>query len=156
MRRCAMARRDESQTVQVGLRVKEALRRDLEEAAAARGLSMNAEIVRRLERSFERRDHVIDGVGLGAELYKALALLASIQSRINGALVSTVPDFHDVKPALSSFRDTVIEATSDISSAQDRIVKVLETLLPSDRGLELSKRGEDIRIVTRTIQDEDQ
>jgi hypothetical protein len=48
----AMPRRKETETVQVGLRVKESLRVALEQAASERGVSMNAEIVRRLERSF--------------------------------------------------------------------------------------------------------
>ena len=47
-----MALRAETQTVQVGLRVKESLRAKLEAAAQERGVSLNAEIVHRLEQSF--------------------------------------------------------------------------------------------------------
>ena len=45
-----MADRDQATTVQLKVRMKEPLRADLEEAAQRRGVSMNAEIVRRLER----------------------------------------------------------------------------------------------------------
>src|SRR5688500_1280952 len=49
-------RRDKTETVQVGLRLKEPLRKALDEAARQRRVSMNAEIVARLERSFEAED----------------------------------------------------------------------------------------------------
>ena len=70
-----MARRDEAQTVQVGLRVKEPLRALLEESATERGISMNAEIVRRLERTFEPPEHKIDLEDLRSQLnHEALHL----------------------------------------------------------------------------------
>jgi Arc-like DNA binding domain len=47
-----MARREKDATVQVGLRVKESLRSKIEKSAKKSGVSMNAEIVRRLEKSF--------------------------------------------------------------------------------------------------------
>jgi hypothetical protein len=51
-----MARRKESETVQLAVRMKEPLRAALEEAARRRGVSMNAETIARLERSFEQDD----------------------------------------------------------------------------------------------------
>lgn len=48
-----MPRRKDTDTVQVGLRVKESLRAALDQAAEKHGISMNAEIVLRLEQSFE-------------------------------------------------------------------------------------------------------
>jgi hypothetical protein len=51
-----MARRKESETVQVGLRMKEPLRATLDEVARQRGVSMNAEIVARLERTLGEED----------------------------------------------------------------------------------------------------
>jgi Arc-like DNA binding domain len=66
-----MAGRDEATPVQIKLRMKEPLRAMLEESARERGISMNAELVRRLERSFERRDRVINGTAIGAELYRS-------------------------------------------------------------------------------------
>jgi hypothetical protein len=73
-----MARRDEAQTVQVGLRVKEPLRLLLEESARERGISMNAEIVRRLERTFEPPEHKIDVDKLRSELHLVLMSLAEL------------------------------------------------------------------------------
>jgi hypothetical protein len=45
-------KREKNVIVDVGLRVKEGLRENIERAAEANGNSMNAEIVQRLERSF--------------------------------------------------------------------------------------------------------
>jgi Arc-like DNA binding domain len=143
-----MADRDQATTVQLKVRMKEPLRADLEKAAHRRGVSMNAEIVRRLERSFERRDHTINGVAIGAELYLVMRELASFQRRINTALSSSQD-----APAL---REEVISAALGLSSSQDRIVNVLQALLPADKGLVIDHRADDdIRIVARTIQDED-
>lgn len=51
-----MAKRGKSPRAQVPLRIPEALRARIEKAAKARGVSMNAEIVERLARSFETED----------------------------------------------------------------------------------------------------
>jgi hypothetical protein len=144
-----MADRDEAATAQLKVRMKEPLRALLEESARHRGASMNAEIVRRLERSFERRDHAINGVAIGAELYLVMRELASFQRRINAALSSS-------QDALA-LREEIISAALGLSSSQDRIVNVLQALLPADKGLVIDHRADDdIRIVTRTIQEEGQ
>lgn len=49
-----MSKRKPSDAVQLSVRAKESLRAALEEAADGNNVSMNAEVVRRLERSFER------------------------------------------------------------------------------------------------------
>jgi Arc-like DNA binding domain len=49
-----MAKRKKTAIVQTGLRMREGLRADLEKAAKARGISLNAEIADRLERSVDR------------------------------------------------------------------------------------------------------
>ena len=51
-----MAQRKRTATVQLKVRMKEPLRGQLEKAAKARGMSLNAEIGKRLERSFETED----------------------------------------------------------------------------------------------------
>jgi hypothetical protein len=146
-----MAGRDEATPVQIKLRMKEPLRAMLEESARERGISMNAELVRRLERSFERRDRVINGTAIGAELYRVLTELGLFQRRINDAFA------HDESGATpKKVRDDIVSATLDLASSADRVIRVLQALLPSDKGLEISKSGDDIRIVTRTIEDEDQ
>jgi hypothetical protein len=48
-----MAKRAQSDTVQLNLRIKEAVRQKIEESAREHGISMNAEIVARLQRSLE-------------------------------------------------------------------------------------------------------
>ena len=47
-----MAERSRSDTIQLKARMKEPLRAKLEAAAKARGVSLNAEMIHRLERSF--------------------------------------------------------------------------------------------------------
>jgi len=49
-----MKKRSKTDTVHVSTRMREPLRAKLEAAAKARGVSLNAELVDRLERSFER------------------------------------------------------------------------------------------------------
>ena len=49
-----MAKRDRTAIVQLKVRMREPLRAHLEKAAAARGISLNSEIVDRLERSADR------------------------------------------------------------------------------------------------------
>ena len=53
-----MAKRGKSPRAQVPLRIPEAQRARIEKAAKARGVSMNAEIVERLERSFQTEDRL--------------------------------------------------------------------------------------------------
>ncbi|HUF80029.1 MAG TPA: Arc family DNA-binding protein, partial [Burkholderiales bacterium] len=53
-----MAKRKLSDTVDIKLRMKEALRARVERAAGKRGVSMNAEMVSRLEQSFDDEDRI--------------------------------------------------------------------------------------------------
>ena len=78
-----MPRRKQSETVQVGLRMKEPLRADLEEAARRRGVSLNAELVARLEKSLED-DQRIEEVFGSAELFGLMKAVASIMEMIGG------------------------------------------------------------------------
>jgi hypothetical protein len=80
-----------------------------------------------------------------------LTELGLFQRRINDAFA------HDEFGATpKKVRDDIVSATLDLASSADRVIRVLQALLPSDKGLEISKSGDDIRIVTRTIEDEDQ
>jgi hypothetical protein len=65
-----MARKRDT-TVQVGLRLKEPLRKRVERAAKSNGVSMNAELVRRLEESFAQRGVVHELFGGQANLLLA-------------------------------------------------------------------------------------
>ncbi|HIJ43034.1 MAG: Arc family DNA-binding protein [Rhodospirillales bacterium] len=53
-----MAKRKSSDTVDIKIRMKEPVRRKIEQAAAKRGVSMNAEMVSRLEQSFTSEDYM--------------------------------------------------------------------------------------------------
>lgn len=73
-----MKKRNKTDVVQVPVRMREVLRAVLERAAKDQGCSMNAEIVRRLERSFERQDLLSEILALalgenGAAVVKAFA-----------------------------------------------------------------------------------
>jgi hypothetical protein len=143
--------------VQTRVRMDRTLYEKLEKSAAGAGRSVNYEIVRRLERSFEQRDHVLDGAGVGAELYKALALIASIHSRIYSALIRAVPVFHkNTDPDLEWFRNTITDASADLELAQRRITRVTEALLPADQELETARIGDDVIIRSRPIKGEEQ
>jgi hypothetical protein len=80
-----MAGREESQTVQLGLRMKEPLRAELEKAAKRHGLSMNAEIVRRLETSFAQEQRLADVFG-SEELFALMRGIAGVMDNIGQRL----------------------------------------------------------------------
>lgn len=56
-----MAARQKTATVQLKVRMKEPLRAQLEKAAKARGVSINADVVDRLENSFRYQEDVFGG-----------------------------------------------------------------------------------------------
>lgn len=58
-----MAARKPTQTVQLTVRMKEPLRAALELAAKGREVSLNAEVIERLERSFEHEQRISDAFG---------------------------------------------------------------------------------------------
>jgi len=64
-----MARRKETDTVQLGLRIKESLRKKIEQAAANAGCSMNEEAAFRIQQNFLNE----------ANLFKDQALMALVQ-----------------------------------------------------------------------------
>ena len=79
-----MPRRKESETVQVGLRIKEPLRAALEETAKHRGVSMNAEIVARLEQSFAAERRLADVFG-SSEMFGLMKALAAVMQTAGGS-----------------------------------------------------------------------
>ena len=66
-----MPERTKSDTVQLKVRMKEPLRAALEEASERRGVSMNAEIVQRLERSFTEEES-LGGPGMRRLAYSMI------------------------------------------------------------------------------------
>jgi hypothetical protein len=115
-----MTTRDEAQTVQLGVRMKEPLRAALEDAAKRHGISMNQEAVRRLERSFD--PSVLGPVGVTMDLYGIIISLYR-QFMLNAAkrleeagqrtddLVS-VEQFDRLQAALESTKQVVDAAIS--------------------------------------------
>jgi Arc-like DNA binding domain len=87
-------RRKETETVQIGLRVKEPLRAALEDAARQRGVSMNAETVARLERSFEQDQRIADVFG-SAELFGLMRALAAIMTSAATAVATSEKEAHE-------------------------------------------------------------
>lgn len=81
-----MAKRKQSATVDVKLRMKEPLRAALEGAARKRGISMNAEIVERLSRSFNQEAAVEAALG-GPEI-RRMAMLMVAAFAHNGAMMA--------------------------------------------------------------------
>jgi Arc-like DNA binding dprotein len=72
-----MAARDKATTVQLKVRMKEPLRAKLEEMAHRHGISMNAEIVARLEQSFEHQQRLEDVFG-GILVYRLVRMVGAI------------------------------------------------------------------------------
>jgi hypothetical protein len=69
-------KRKEADTVQISVRAKEPLRRQLEEAAKERGVSMNVEIIDRLQRSFENERRIEEIFG-SREVYGLMHIVAA-------------------------------------------------------------------------------
>ena len=72
-----MAKRSRSDTIQLKARMKEPLRAKLEAAAEEKGISLNAEMVHRLERSFSDEDSLANEFG-GIDDYRVAKLLFAI------------------------------------------------------------------------------
>ena len=81
-----MAKRGKSPRAQVPLRIPEALRARLEKAAKAGKVSMNAEIVERLQRSFETEDRL--GGPRAVELIETIAVVMKLTGESAGVMES--------------------------------------------------------------------
>jgi hypothetical protein len=95
-----MDERSESDTVQLKVRMKEPLRAALEEAARQRGVSLNSEVVRRLERSFEQEQRLEDVFG-GIDVYRLMRVIAAIMDSAGSTalLYKPPPGFVDAREA---------------------------------------------------------
>ena len=111
-----MAKRARSDTVQLKVRMKESLRSSIETSAKKSGHSLNAEIVRRIESSFESemRAQEIAAQSAGAiyvqfgrpEIFQIMALLAAairiLEKRSGGNCLSDPALFKEVKVMLNT------------------------------------------------------
>lgn len=76
-----MAKREQSDTVQLNLRIKEPIRQKIEESAREHGVSMNAEMVDRLEKSFELQRNIEDIFG-SSQIFGIMKIIASTMNEI--------------------------------------------------------------------------
>ena len=108
------------------VRMKEPLRAALEEAARRRGVSLNAELVARLERSLEEDQRIEDVFG-SAELFGLMKAVASIMDMVgqNSRIVAGLA----VGPALASPR-TWIDHPYAYDQAVQAACRVLEAVRP--------------------------
>jgi hypothetical protein len=122
-----MAPRHQAMTVQFKVRMKEPLRADLEEAARLRGVSMNAEIVARLEQSFEQKQRLEDVFG-GMVVYRLMRVIAAIMDSAGSMALL-------YKPAADSGDAREARWTADpyaYDQALQAGVHALEALRPPD------------------------
>lgn len=83
-----MMARKSTDTVQLGLRIREALRRRVEQAAAKRAVSINYEITSRLEQSFDRESlFTLDQVAQGFEKISARYDAGLLRLQLQGDLI---------------------------------------------------------------------
>ena len=125
-----MARRAQSETVQIGLRVKEPLRARLEEAARARGVSVNAEVVRRVEASFEQ-DRWIESVFGSEDVFRLMQAVAAAMNRAGGraAVLATIANLWR-RTGQRIPAATWIDFPYAYSQAVQAATRVLEALRP--------------------------
>ncbi len=87
-----MAERARSDTIQLKARMKEPLRAKLEEAAETKGVSLNAEMIHRLEQSFSDDAALIEAFG-GRDTYDVLRVMGSVAAHIQTRKGKTVADW---------------------------------------------------------------
>ena len=76
--------RKQSATVDLKVRMKEPLRSALERAAKQRGVSMNAEAVDRLEKSFAEQGYIVELLGGRAVMRKVQLMVSAFNDRLAG------------------------------------------------------------------------
>jgi hypothetical protein len=103
--------RKPSETVQVNLRMKEAMRRRLAQAAANRGISLNAEMMRRLEDSFDQEsnrslDQIAHDMRTSAESVVAATKMWQSAAKVSSeAMLQATAVFGRVAPESSGSPD---------------------------------------------------
>lgn len=112
-----MPKRKKSNRVQIGLRLREEMRRDLETVAKEHGISMNAEIESRLERSFwddETRQADIHYRFGGATNYAIALAMAVIMRQFDGQVFASWTEnefaYRRVREAFDTFLDGIAPA----------------------------------------------
>jgi hypothetical protein len=117
-----MAQTEDPDFIQVRIRIKKSLHTGLEKAAEERGASMNAEIVERLERSFQI-DRIIGGPIVEDRALLAIAKMVAAAMHDSGR--------HGAFTATRSAEQTA--RWHDNAFAYDQAVKAAETILEAFR-----------------------
>jgi hypothetical protein len=115
--------RDEAAYVQLKFRVRERLRALLETEAEQRGVSLNAEIVRRLEESFELRPYV-DLVG---SVVTAGGTLNAITLEINSLQGDALELVEDLRGG--NYQEKALAIARKMSSIQQAVLGATGTFL---------------------------
>jgi len=125
-----MSSRERTAVVQLKVRMREVLRAKLEKEAKQRGTSINAEIVDRLESSFERKDLLTEVLSLtyGRQVAGILMLLGSAMNHagVNSLLTAAGGPFFDDNTDFTSW----IDHPNAYEQAKLGVVAVLDALRP--------------------------
>ena len=116
-----MARRAQSDTVQLKTRMKEPLRAKLEAAAEEKGISLNAEAVQRLERSFFDENTAQYLLGFAAHSMMALRCLGDAVAKIEGETGRTWHEDWDTRQRVKAAFESILEVFGAKQPAEDRL-----------------------------------
>jgi hypothetical protein len=120
-----VAKLEQDAFVQLHFRVPKALHARLDAARKQGAVTLSAEIVRRLEQSFERRDRGIDGRLLWRELFKTETALSGATAQIYKALSRE-------KDAPDSLRDAMCSVADALEQTDAQIKETLGKTFPVD------------------------
>ena len=97
---CRCLSTPKSTVAQLKIRLKEPLRAALAEAAGRRGVTLNAEVVARLEQSFEEKQRLEDVFG-GIDVYRLVRTIGSIMDAVGSTALryKPTPAFVDAREA---------------------------------------------------------
>jgi hypothetical protein len=113
-----------SDVVGLTLRLKEALRSELERSAKDRGVSLNSEVVRRLEQSFAARE--------AGDVAAAVARIIDAVGALNSLQGATVDLGRDVGPG--ELQNKAFGIVSSTIAIQRIILDAVEMLTPASQG----------------------
>ena len=154
-----MAPRKQSATVDLKVRMKEPLRAKIEKAAKRRGVSMNAEAVERLERSFDKEDD-----WGGAELRNMARIMSAAFERggKRGAHARKHPDWQPAEwindpicylAAIACVRDALVAAQpvhyesnspdKEVRKQHEKIIQIFAPIIARGGNVTITRAGED-------------
>jgi hypothetical protein len=117
-----MAKREQSDTVQLNLRIKEPIRQKIEESARDHGVSMNAEMVDRIQKSFDI-DGTIGDIFGSSQIFGIMKIIASTMNEMGRS------EYYRSQRALD-LGDRWLSDPYAYDEAMGAAVRVLEALRP--------------------------